>query len=166
MSSRGLREVSDELAAAVLAGERLPFDLFTGVRLEIDDAAPAAPAASVAAGAGSGVDEGAGAAGAEGAASASEFSEGPRNAAGAVGVDPAPEFGEGPRNAAGRLLPEAWQAAYLGAYEGTNPGVRAGFDPPRYCGLCGRRMIVQVRPDGWSARCSRHGELDSAWLER
>lgn len=147
MSSRGLREVSDELAAAVLAGERLPFDLFTGVRLEIDDAAPAAPAASVAAGAGSGVDEGAGAAGAEGAASASKF-------------------GEGPRNAAGRLLPEAWQAAYLGAYEGTNPGVRAGFDPPRYCGLCGRRMIVQVRPDGWSARCSRHGELDSAWLER
>lgn len=147
MSSRGLREVSDELAAAVLAGERLPFDLFTGVRLEIDDAAPAAPAASVAAGAGSGVGGGAGAAGAE-------------------DVAPAPEFGEGPRNAAGRLLPEAWQAAYLGAYEGTNPGVRAGFDPPRYCGLCGRRMIVQVRPDGWSARCSRHGELDSAWLER
>ncbi|CAM4060423.1 hypothetical protein COFR110785_10610 [Corynebacterium frankenforstense] len=147
MSSRGLREVSDELAAAVLAGERLPFDLFTGVRLEIDDAAPAAPAASVAAGAGSGAGEGAGASGAE-------------------GVDPASGFGEGPRNAAGRLLPEAWQAAYLGAYEGTNPGVRAGFDPPRYCGLCGRRMIVQVRPDGWSARCSRHGELDSAWLER
>ena len=22
-------------------------------------------------------------------------------------------------------------------------------------------MVVQVRPDGWSARCSRHGELDS-----
>lgn len=88
MSSRGLREVSDELAAAVLAGERLPFDLFTGVRLEIDDAAPAAPAASVAAGAGSGAGEGAGASGAE-------------------GVDPASGFGEGPRNAAGRLLPEA-----------------------------------------------------------
>jgi hypothetical protein len=26
-------------------------------------------------------------------------------------------------------------------------------------------MIVQVRPDGWSAKCSRHGELDSKDLE-
>jgi len=26
-------------------------------------------------------------------------------------------------------------------------------------------MIVQVRPDGWSAKCSRHGELDSTDLE-
>lgn len=36
-----------------------------------------------------------------------------------------------------------------------------GLEPPRFCAECGRRMIVQVRPDGWSARCSRHGELDS-----
>jgi hypothetical protein len=26
-------------------------------------------------------------------------------------------------------------------------------------------MIVQVRPDGWAAKCSRHGELDSKDLE-
>ena len=26
-------------------------------------------------------------------------------------------------------------------------------------------MIVQVRPDGWSAKCSRHGLLDSKDLE-
>jgi hypothetical protein len=26
-------------------------------------------------------------------------------------------------------------------------------------------MVVQVRPDGWRARCSRHGEVDSADLE-
>ena len=26
-------------------------------------------------------------------------------------------------------------------------------------------MIVQVRPDGWSAKCSRHGELDSKDLD-
>jgi hypothetical protein len=42
---------------------------------------------------------------------------------------------------------------------------RLGLEPPRFCAECGRRMIVQVRPDGWSARCSRHGELDSNDLE-
>ncbi|WP_185770300.1 hypothetical protein [Corynebacterium anserum] len=41
----------------------------------------------------------------------------------------------------------------------------AGLDVARYCQLCGRRMIVQVRPDGWNARCSRHGELDSSLLD-
>jgi len=39
-----------------------------------------------------------------------------------------------------------------------------GLEPPRYCGQCGRRMVVQVRPDGWSARCSRHGTVDSVEL--
>lgn len=42
-----------------------------------------------------------------------------------------------------------------------HPAAAAGLDVPRYCQLCGRRMVVQVRPDGWNARCSRHGELDS-----
>lgn len=41
----------------------------------------------------------------------------------------------------------------------------AGLDVPRYCQLCGRRMVVQVRPDGWLAHCSRHGDLDSALLD-
>ena len=36
-----------------------------------------------------------------------------------------------------------------------------GLEPPRFCAECGRRMMVQVRPDGWWAKCSRHGELDS-----
>ncbi|MDF0529195.1 hypothetical protein P0W64_01165 [Tsukamurella sp. 8F] len=40
--------------------------------------------------------------------------------------------------------------------------VRLGLEPPRYCGFCGRRMIVQVSPHGWTARCSRHGERDSS----
>lgn len=40
-----------------------------------------------------------------------------------------------------------------------------GLEPPRFCADCGRRMIVQVRPDGWSAKCSRHGELDSKDLD-
>jgi hypothetical protein len=38
---------------------------------------------------------------------------------------------------------------------------RAGIlDPPRYCTTCGRRMIVKVTPDRWTARCSRHGQAD------
>ncbi|MFF5990522.1 biotin synthase auxiliary protein BsaP [Prauserella flavalba] len=39
---------------------------------------------------------------------------------------------------------------------------RTALEPPRYCGRCARRMIVQVTPSGWSARCSRHGETTSA----
>ncbi|MFC0313756.1 hypothetical protein ACFQNE_06925 [Gordonia phosphorivorans] len=46
------------------------------------------------------------------------------------------------------------------------PAARMGLEPPRYCGQCGRRMVVQVVPDGWVARCSRHGTLDSAQLEQ
>ncbi|WP_328990993.1 hypothetical protein OG394_32540 [Kribbella sp. NBC_01245] len=35
------------------------------------------------------------------------------------------------------------------------------MEPPRYCGECRRRMVVQVHPMGWSARCSQHGDLSS-----
>jgi hypothetical protein len=38
----------------------------------------------------------------------------------------------------------------------------AVIDPPRYCASCARRMVVQVTPSGWTARCSRHGEITSA----
>jgi hypothetical protein len=56
---------------------------------------------------------------------------------------------------------------YTGEPEGgaVSAAARLGLEPPRFCAECGRRMIVQVRPDGWSARCSRHGELDSTDLE-
>lgn len=30
-------------------------------------------------------------------------------------------------------------------------------EPPRWCALCRRRTVVQVLPDGWSARCVEHG---------
>lgn len=33
----------------------------------------------------------------------------------------------------------------------------AALDPPRYCASCRRRMVVQVVPDGWNARCVEHG---------
>ncbi|TXG91371.1 hypothetical protein DW322_15570 [Rhodococcus rhodnii] len=35
------------------------------------------------------------------------------------------------------------------------------LEPPRYCPSCGRRMIVQIDPVGWWARCSRHGTTTS-----
>jgi hypothetical protein len=33
------------------------------------------------------------------------------------------------------------------------------LEPPRYCPACRRRMVVQIVPTGWRARCSEHGEL-------
>lgn len=47
------------------------------------------------------------------------------------------------------------------------PGVHADcqrareLEPPRYCPHCRRRMVVQVTPTGWTARCSEHGERNS-----
>ncbi|MCW2523684.1 MAG: hypothetical protein JWO63_2019 [Frankiales bacterium] len=38
---------------------------------------------------------------------------------------------------------------------------RAELEPPRYCPQCARRMVVQVDPVGWHARCSRHGQYAS-----
>lgn len=38
---------------------------------------------------------------------------------------------------------------------------RARWEPPRFCVHCGRRMVVQVTPTGWSAACSRHGRVGS-----
>ena len=34
---------------------------------------------------------------------------------------------------------------------------RAELEPPRWCPHCRRRMVVQVTPTGWTARCSEHG---------
>jgi hypothetical protein len=56
-----------------------------------------------------------------------------------------------------------------GASEPTEPvepmAAQLGLEPPRFCAECGRRMVVQVRPDGWWAKCSRHGQVDSADVE-
>ena len=49
---------------------------------------------------------------------------------------------------------------------GTVPtAAQLGLEPPRFCAECGRRMVVQVRPDGWWAKCSRHGLVDSTDLD-
>lgn len=41
---------------------------------------------------------------------------------------------------------------------------RLELEPPRYCSVCGRRMVVQVTPDHWTARCIVHGAATvSTW---
>ena len=49
------------------------------------------------------------------------------------------------------------------AQTGEHPGcaARRALEPPRFCAECARRMVVQVTPTGWRARCSRHGERTS-----
>jgi hypothetical protein len=37
----------------------------------------------------------------------------------------------------------------------------SALDPPRFCPHCGRRMVVKVTPDRWTAHCSRHGPIHS-----
>jgi ribosomal protein S18 acetylase RimI-like enzyme len=39
------------------------------------------------------------------------------------------------------------------------------LEPPRYCARCRRRMVVQVLPAGWTARCSEHGTTPAAVTE-
>ncbi|MGC4941104.1 hypothetical protein [Kribbella sp. DT2] len=45
--------------------------------------------------------------------------------------------------------------------DGGHDGCRTALsmEPPRYCDQCRRRMVVQVHPTGWTARCSQHGEI-------
>jgi hypothetical protein len=31
------------------------------------------------------------------------------------------------------------------------------LEPPRYCPACRRRLVVQIIPTGWTARCVEHG---------
>ena len=48
------------------------------------------------------------------------------------------------------------------AADGHDPCQRArALEPPRYCPRCRRRMVVQVTPAGWTARCSEHGSTRS-----
>ncbi|CAN1498797.1 hypothetical protein MCEMAEM6B_00424 [Mycobacteriaceae bacterium] len=68
-------------------------------------------------------------------------------------------------------LPTPIGAGSYDVYTGSPVGdvvpraARLGLEPPRYCAECGRRMVVQVRPDGWWAQCSRHGRVDSEDLD-
>jgi SAM-dependent methyltransferase len=61
------------------------------------------------------------------------------------------------------LLPVRWCARCGEATtaSGAHPACEAALalEPPRFCRHCRRRMVVQVLPAGWSARCVAHGEL-------
>lgn len=48
------------------------------------------------------------------------------------------------------------------AIDTTPQSALLGLEPPRFCGDCGRRLVVQVMPNGWHSVCSRHGAVDSA----
>ena len=63
-----------------------------------------------------------------------------------------------------RYNPFTGQPVVAGVDDVIPAAAALGLEPPRYCGDCGRRMIVQISPDGWWAKCSRHGVLDSAQL--
>jgi hypothetical protein len=45
--------------------------------------------------------------------------------------------------------------------DGDHAGCTAALElePPRYCTVCRRRMVVQIVPTGWTAHCSEHGVL-------
>ena len=61
-----------------------------------------------------------------------------------------------------RLLPVRWcpRCGEAATASGAHPACEAALalEPPRYCRHCRRRMVVQVLPAGWSARCAAHGE--------
>jgi hypothetical protein len=71
----------------------------------------------------------------------------------------------------GSQLPAPVGAGVYNVYTGVRAdtamptAARLGLEPPRFCAECGRRMTVQVRPDGWWANCSRHGRVDSTDLD-
>lgn len=62
--------------------------------------------------------------------------------------------------------PFTGEAIVDGTARTPSAAVQLGLEPPRFCAQCGRRMIVQIAPDGWWARCSRHGTVDSVMSER
>ena len=53
-----------------------------------------------------------------------------------------------------------------GPSETLSAAIGLGLEPPRFCGECGRRTVVQIVPDGWNSVCSRHGRTDSVALDR
>ena len=54
------------------------------------------------------------------------------------------------------LLPWCDQCGEALTPEG-HEACRRALDPPRFCGHCRRRMVVQVTPTGWTAKCVEHG---------
>jgi hypothetical protein len=51
------------------------------------------------------------------------------------------------------------QELAAGSHEGCRQAL--ALEPPRFCAHCRRRMVVQVTPGSWTARCVEHGEVSS-----
>ncbi len=53
---------------------------------------------------------------------------------------------------------------HCGEPDDGHPGCRAALvlEPPRFCTVCRRRMVVQVVPSGWTATCSQHGTISAS----
>ncbi|WP_372494120.1 MULTISPECIES: biotin synthase auxiliary protein BsaP [Nocardia] len=64
-----------------------------------------------------------------------------------------------------RYNPFTGEPVVAGRADALPQAAALGLEPPRFCAQCGRRMIVQISPDGWWAKCSRHGIIDSTSLE-
>ena len=79
---------------------------------------------------------------------------------------PPSDAGHGTELVDERYNPFTGRRVVVGVDDPTPAAARLGLEPPRFCEQCGRRMIVQVSPDGWWAKCSRHGVLDSTLLGR
>ena len=68
-------------------------------------------------------------------------------------------------------LPAPVGAGVFNVYTGEPAGstvptaAALGLEPPRFCADCGRRMVVLGRGEGWWAKRSRHGQVDSKDLE-
>lgn len=76
----------------------------------------------------------------------------------APSFDWAPEPGKQLLGYALPLAPWCGQCGQALTAEGHERCRRAvALEPPRYCAHCRRRMVVQVVPTGWSARCVEHG---------
>ena len=56
------------------------------------------------------------------------------------------------------LVPWCGQCGLALTPEG-HASCRRALEPPRHCAHCRRRMVVQVLPSGWTARCSEHGSI-------
>lgn len=65
-----------------------------------------------------------------------------------------------------RYNPFTGRRLVAGVTDVSPAAAQLGLEPPRFCEQCGRRMIVQISPDGWWAKCSRHGVTDSIDRER
>ena len=62
-----------------------------------------------------------------------------------------------------RYNPYTGRRVVAGVDDAVPTAAQLGLEPPRFCEACGRRMVVQISPDGWWAKCSRHGVFDSIY---